>query len=84
MTPVDPEELRDDLRQTIHKLNNLLTTMLVQGESLRLTSQDAAVNERATRIVDAAEEAESVLRACRSRLLEPEPDLEASFPPAAD
>lgn len=82
MSPADSDTMRTELRDTIHKLNNLLTTLLVQGEAVLLAKPGGDIEVRATRIVEAAEEAESVLRACRTRILEPEPDLEATFPPA--
>ena len=82
MNPAESDAMRTELRETIHKLNNLLTTLLVQGEAVLLANPGGDIEARATRIVEAAEEAESVLRACRTRILEPEPDLEATFPPA--
>ncbi len=76
----DSEDLRTELRSTIHKLNNLLTTVFVQAESMLLTDPEGSSASRARSILDSAAQAEAVLKRCRARLLDPEPDLPASFP----
>ncbi len=69
----DPAEMRAEVRDTVHRLNNLLTTVLVQSESILLEKPDDRIARRVESILQTAEEADRVLRQCRARMLDEEP-----------
>jgi len=57
-----------DARTTIHKLNNLLTTVLVRCEASMLSDPDGPHAAAFRTILESAEEAESTLRRFRESL----------------
>lgn len=80
MSAPEIEQLRTDVRQTVHKLNNLLTTVLVQADSILLTQPDPTVTRMVESILDSAIEAESVVKNCRAAVLEPAPEPGRAMP----
>jgi len=70
-------DLTDDARDTVHRLNNLLTTVFVQAEALLAGGASIPPRDRAEAILGSATEAQQVLRAFRQRIDGPAPGREA-------
>jgi hypothetical protein len=70
--PDEGDRIHDELRTTIHKLNNLLAAIVVQSEAILLDPEAAStgIRRKADSILTHATEAERVLVACRRELLD--------------